>query len=245
MLLTEGWDCPAVDCVVILRPTRSRALYQQMVGRGMRLAPGKENLLLLDFLWLSEKHNLCRPSALVSKNETIAAKMNDRLAAADGMIDLMAAETAAEKAVLADRERSLADELAMQRKRKAKLVDPLQFVLSIEDEDLSGYTPTFAWEMGPASEKQLNYLEQLGISPDRVENMGMASMLIERLIQRSYAKMATPKQIRVLERQGFKHVGNWSKDAAGDMISRLKMNNWRAPYGVIPATYKPKRMEEK
>ena len=50
MLLTEGWDCPTVDCVVVLRPTKVRALYSQMVGRGTRLAPGKENLLLLDFL---------------------------------------------------------------------------------------------------------------------------------------------------------------------------------------------------
>ena len=45
MLLTEGWDCPAVDCVIVLRPTRVRSLYQQMVGRGMRLSPetGKKN----------------------------------------------------------------------------------------------------------------------------------------------------------------------------------------------------------
>lgn len=45
MLLTEGWDCPDVDCVVVLRPTKVRALYSQMVGRGTRLAPGKEELL--------------------------------------------------------------------------------------------------------------------------------------------------------------------------------------------------------
>lgn len=53
MLLTEGWDCPSVDCVVVLRPTKSRALYCQMVGRGTRLAPGKDHLLLLDFLWMT------------------------------------------------------------------------------------------------------------------------------------------------------------------------------------------------
>ena len=42
MLLTEGWDCPSVDCIVVLRPTKVRSLYQQMVGRGMRLysSPG-------------------------------------------------------------------------------------------------------------------------------------------------------------------------------------------------------------
>lgn len=62
MLLTEGWDCPSVDCIVVLRPTKVRGLYQQMVGRGMRLSPetGKEHLLLLDFLWMTERHDLCR-----------------------------------------------------------------------------------------------------------------------------------------------------------------------------------------
>ena len=47
MLLTEGWDCPSVDCVVVLRPTKVRSLYSQMVGRGTRLAEGKTDLLLL------------------------------------------------------------------------------------------------------------------------------------------------------------------------------------------------------
>ncbi len=103
MLLTEGWDCPSVDCIVVLRPTRSRSLYQQMVGRGMRLSPGKENLLLLDFLWMSEKHSLCRPSSLISKNEQIAMKLNERLAKDDGTHDLVAAEEAAERDVLRER----------------------------------------------------------------------------------------------------------------------------------------------
>lgn len=39
MLLTEGWDCPSVDCVIVLRPTKVRGLYCQMVGRGTRLSP--------------------------------------------------------------------------------------------------------------------------------------------------------------------------------------------------------------
>lgn len=43
MLLTEGWDCPAVDCVVMLRATKIRALYCQCVGRGTRLFQGKGN----------------------------------------------------------------------------------------------------------------------------------------------------------------------------------------------------------
>lgn len=239
MLLTEGWDQPDVDCIVVLRPTRVRGLYQQMVGRGTRLFPGKENLLLLDFLFLSDRHDLCHPSALVSQSQDIADKMNDRLQNGDGMYDLMEAEEQAERDVLAEREKALAAELAMQRKRKGGLVDPLQYILSIEDEALSAYTPTFAWEMGPASQKQLAYLEKLGIAPESVRNMGMASMLIERLTQRFYAGLSTPKQIRLLERQGFQHVGTWTKDAASSMISQLMQNNWRTPYGVNPYTYCP------
>ena len=46
MLLTEGWDCPTVDCIVVLRPTKVRALYSQMVGRGTRIAPNKKDCLL-------------------------------------------------------------------------------------------------------------------------------------------------------------------------------------------------------
>ena len=50
-LLTTGFDYPAIDCVVLIRPTRSTGLYLQMVGRGIRISPetGKENCLLLDF----------------------------------------------------------------------------------------------------------------------------------------------------------------------------------------------------
>lgn len=47
-LFTEGWDCPAVDCVIMARPTASLTLYLQCVGRGMRTFPGKPDLLFLD-----------------------------------------------------------------------------------------------------------------------------------------------------------------------------------------------------
>ena len=50
-VLTEGWDCPRTDCIVLLRPTKSASLYVQMVGRGLRLSPetGKRDCLVLDF----------------------------------------------------------------------------------------------------------------------------------------------------------------------------------------------------
>ena len=48
-VLTTGFDAPNIDCVVLLRPTMSPGLYYQMVGRGFRLYPGKQNCLVLDF----------------------------------------------------------------------------------------------------------------------------------------------------------------------------------------------------
>lgn len=49
MLLTTGFDYPDIDCIALMRPTKSTGLYVQMLGRGLRKAPGKENTLVLDF----------------------------------------------------------------------------------------------------------------------------------------------------------------------------------------------------
>jgi superfamily II DNA or RNA helicase len=239
MLLTEGWDCPSVDCIVVLRPTKVRSLYQQMIGRGMRLAPGKKNLLLLDFLWMTQRHDLCKPSSLISKDEIISKKIDKRMQDnADG-IDLIESEEQAERDVLAEREESLARQLAEMRGRKRKLVDPIQYALSIAAEDLANYEPTFAWEMAPPTEKQLQFLERRGIFPDSVSNAGMASLLIDKLKRRQEAGLATPKQIRCLERYGFRQVGTWQFSDASSLISELADNHWHLPSGIIPAIYKP------
>ena len=239
MLLTEGWDCPSVDCIVVLRPTKIRSLYQQMVGRGMRLSPGKTELLLLDFLWMTERHDLCRPSALISKDEAIAKKIDERMVEdADGF-DLIEAEEQAERDILAERESALAKQLAEMRGKKRKLVDPLQYALSIGAEDLTNYVPTFAWEMAPPSEKQIAFLERRGIFVDSVRNAGLASLLIDRLQRRQQMGLATPKQIRCLERYGFRQVGTWAFEDASSLISRLADNSWRVPYGMTPALYRP------
>ena len=239
MLLTEGWDCPSVDCIVVLRPTKIRSLYQQMVGRGMRLSPGKTELLLLDFLWMTERHDLCRPSALISKDEAIAKKIDERMVEdADGF-DLIEAEEQAERDILAERESALAKQLAEMRGKKRKLVDPLQYALSIAAEDLTNYVPTFTWEMAPPSEKQIAFLERRGIFADSVRNAGLASLLIDRLQRRQQMGLATPKQIRCLERYGFRQVGTWAFEDASSLISMLADNRWRVPYGITPALYRP------
>lgn len=236
MLLTEGWDCPAVDCVIMLRPTKIRALYCQCIGRGTRLSPGKKDLLILDFLWQTARHELCRPASLICKSKETAEKVTKDLEESG---DLEEAEQKASEEIIKEREEKLAEQLKAVRMKKRKLVDPIQFEMSIQSEDLSNYVPTFGWEMAPASKKQLERLENYGIYADTVENAGKASLLINKLAERQKAGLATPKQIRFLEGRNFRHVGIWSFGQANDMIARIANNNWRTPQDIDPETYRP------
>ena len=240
MLLTEGWDEPSVDCIVVLRPTKVRSLYSQMVGRGTRLYPGKEDLLLLDFLWHTERHELCHPASLICENEEVAKKMTENMEIAAGTaIDIEEAEEKATSDVVAQREEALAKQLEEMRRRKRKLVDPLQFEMSIQAEDLSTYIPSFGWEMAPPSDKQIKALEKCGIFPDTIDNAGKASMILDRLNKRRDEGLTTPKQIRFLEGKGFKHVGMWQFQSAKHMIDRIAANGWRVPNSINPAEYRP------
>ena len=238
MLLTEGWDCPSVDCIVVLRPTKVRSLYSQMVGRGTRLYPDKDHLLLLDFLWHTERHELCHPASLICQDEEVARVMTANIESAGCPVDIEEAEKQASEDVVAQREKSLAKQLQEMRQRKKRLVDPLQFEMSIQAEDLAGYVPAFGWEMAPPSEKQIKTLEKLGILPDAVDNAGKATKLLERLDKRKQEGLTTPKQIRFLEGRGFLHVGTWQFDTAKRLIDRIAANGWRIPSDINPAEYR-------
>lgn len=239
MLLTEGWDCPSVDCIVVLRPTKVRSLYSQMVGRGTRLHPGKEHLLLLDFLWHTERHELCHPASLICTDDEVAKQMTANLEKEPGLaIDIEAAERSASADVVARREEALATQLEVMRRRKKKLVDPLQFEMSIQAEDLSGYVPAFGWEMAPPSDRQKETLEKMGIMPDEIDNAGKAAKLLDRLNKRRTEGLTTPKQIRFLEARGFQYVGTWSFEGAKKLIDRIAANGWRVPRDINPQEYK-------
>ena len=65
MIFTEGTDMPLVETVIMARPTQSNSLYTQMVGRGLRLYPGKEKLQLIDLVGVTGKNNLCTAPSLI------------------------------------------------------------------------------------------------------------------------------------------------------------------------------------
>jgi ATP-dependent helicase IRC3 len=68
-LLLEGFDEPSVSAVVMARPTKSRALYTQAVGRGLRRYPGKDDCLILDCVGVSTTHELITAASLLGVEE--------------------------------------------------------------------------------------------------------------------------------------------------------------------------------
>lgn len=232
MLLTEGYDCPDIDCVVVLRPTKVRSLYSQMIGRGTRLAPNKANCLILDFLWLSTKHDLCRPASLITGNDEDAQRVSEK--AVEEELELFDALTDVEE----QRRNALADAIRANAKRKARLVDPLTFFVDVNEQALLDYQPEWPWELEPATEKQIKLIENAGVNTDGMCK-GQASKVIDAIFRRRDAGLATPKQMRMLEQRGFQNVGLWTFEQASDMMGRLAKNKWRVPWGINPATFVP------
>lgn len=64
-ILTEGFDCPEIQCLLMARPTKSQSLFIQMVGRGTRLYPGKQFCLVIDFC--DSRHDVCQLGTLLGK----------------------------------------------------------------------------------------------------------------------------------------------------------------------------------
>lgn len=65
MVLTEGFDEPSIDAIFIARPTRSKVLYTQAIGRGLRLWPGKEDCIVVDAVGATKRHDLMSVAALL------------------------------------------------------------------------------------------------------------------------------------------------------------------------------------
>ncbi len=211
MLLTEGFDEPSIDCVVCLRPTKMRGLYAQIVGRGTRIFPNKDHLLLLDFLWLSEDHSLVKPASLIAGSAEEAEQITEKLGD-DG--DLEEAKVAAD----ADRARSLRERLEQNRRRQGKTFDALEFALSVNDLAIAEFEPTMRWHEDAVSAKQAGLLERFGVDPTTVTCKGQACAIIERVFLRRDLGLATPKQVRQLRRFGFQNPELATFEEAGAFL---------------------------
>jgi superfamily II DNA or RNA helicase len=193
MLLTEGYDEPSIDCVVCLRPTKVRALYSQIIGRGTRICPGKDHLLVLDFLWQAGEHSLVKPAHLIAEDEEDAQALTEKLGDEGDMEE-------ARDAVNADRTRKLTERLRLNRRRQGSVLDPLELAVTLNDAHLAEFIPVMQWQGESPTSKQLDCLVRFGIDGNSVLTKGHASFLLDRLFTRRKLELATPKQVRLLRK---------------------------------------------
>lgn len=220
MLLTEGYDEPSIDCIIPLRPTASQPLYAQMVGRGTRIHPGKDYLLLLDYLWLHEKHSLIRPAHLIAATSEIADAMTAtaELVATEGgyQVDLEELHTSA----LHEREETLRRELAKKASKKSKLVDALEYALDIGSVALADYEPEMPWESEPPTEKQKKLLSTLGIKPESITSKGHATKIMLTVFNRGKMHLATAKQVYWLTKMKHPSPHTATEAEASDFLEK-------------------------
>ena len=230
-LLTTGWDEPSLDCVMVLRPTKSLVLYSQMIGRGTRIHPGKENLLVLDPMFLSDKMDLIRPGRLLAQTPAEADSIQEALGERDESDLLEAAARALET-----RRRRLAEKLAEQAQRNMRVVDAIEFAVGLGEETLLDYEPTMGWEREPVTPKQAAALERMGFSLARVTCKGHANKLLDLLFKRRDLGLATPKQVKWLVKFGHPEPYVATFAEASEFLDR--QFNRRSRYEVM--TEEPK-----
>jgi superfamily II DNA or RNA helicase len=217
MLLTEGFDQPDVDCVVCLRPTQVRALFVQMVGRGTRVHPGKNNLLLLDFLWQTEDHQLVSAARLVSGHDEDVATVEKLVeTAGDEEIDLVEAAEDAEES----RIEKLKERLKEVRKKTPGTWDLLELAFALNEEELLSYEPSMEWHEKEVTPAQAQALIKAGFDPLSITCRGHASKILDTLARRRSNELATVKQVRLLRRFGHPNPSSASFREAGAWLDK-------------------------
>lgn len=212
-LFTEGFDHPPIEVVGMARPTKSRALYTQMVGRGTRpsIDTGKTDCLVIDFTSNSRRHRLVRAYDIFDGEITEDALeiLDQIIETADGEIDV--------QAVLAMSDERIRQRAAEQR-YSAVEIDTLAAHL------LGRMIPAG----GPPTAEQRKRLLTFGTHPNVLEVITetAANTLIASLELRAERGLATPPQIRLLHRYGI-NATNYTKDQAARVIAEARRSGFR------------------
>jgi superfamily II DNA or RNA helicase len=219
-LLTEGFDAPETSAVVLCRPTKSRPLYSQMVGRGTRLSPGKTDCLLVDFNFLTDKHDLVRPADLFDSTETSSEVLEIVEAMLKGgkgqdLVDVV------EKARETQRERQILRVRARERNVSYRKVsyDPLAMA------DTLGIVMrgTASATLDPATTKQAETLKKFGVTEPETLSRRRASKILDVLIGRARRGLASPKQVAWMIARGVdpSEARVMTRDDASRTLDRL------------------------
>jgi superfamily II DNA or RNA helicase len=225
-LLSTGWDCPEISCVYLGRPTQSQSLYAQMIGRGTRICEGKDNLLVLDPVWASDRlaKSLASPARLVATNDEDCEEMEARMTAGQpvDLIDL-------EDEVESDKASGLLEALRRNKTKSKKVFNPLDYAAMTEDVTIAQYQPRMAWENQKPTAKQIESLAKLGFDVSTIETKGQASILLDSAYGRINSGMATPKQIKYLLKAKVQNAHKLTMQAASERISQIisERQSWR------------------
>lgn len=231
-VLTEGFDAPETACVAVARPTKSRALYTQMIGRGTRIAEGKDDCLVLDFTGNSGRHRLVTPLDVLAGKPLDDDMLSDALGmCADGK--------PSEEALLAAEQRQRErEEAAAEARRRAQKIKA-QVAYSTRDVDpftFLGLVQTGGG--GPATEKQLRFMRNMGVPAEGNVSKWDASKVIDKLNRRRTKNLCSYKQARLLARHGLPDDLSFSD--ASEAITAIANNNWKAPKWVFERFVKVK-----
>lgn len=230
-VFTEGYDDKEIAAVVIGRPTKSRALFAQMAGRGTRIAPGKTDLLLLTFRGKDGRHSLVGMGDILAGKypEGVVARAKEIAEEGDGDSYEAMQQAVAE----AEAERKKAErELELRRRSvKAKVaytaeeVDPFAF-FGVRNPAEYGAAGRFG--DGPPSEVQLEILRKAGVKPPANLSHTGARRLIEGLDQRRRDGLCTLKQAAVLAKYGHATEGVTMAQASTLITALGVAHGWRS-----------------
>lgn len=225
---TEGYDDPAISCVAIARPTKSRALYSQCAGRGLRIHPGKTDCLLLDFCGNSGRHKLA--SALDVLGGRYTEEEEELAQALVKKSPGMRAREALDMAHLqAEREKQLAEEAARRAAIKAKAIyskhDVNPFgVFHMDVQHEQELAERFGGKV--ASEKQIACLQKFKIPVPQGCTSQLASKLIGTAILRREKNLASFSQLKTLQKYGVTDI-NIGFKTASSIIDAIAGNRWK------------------
>lgn len=217
-LLTEGTDIPPIACVAMARPTKSRSLMVQAIGRGLRLHPGKADCLALDFTGADDAPDLRSPADALGGSLDPAVTQAVRKAAAEVDVEIQAALAAAENFVAEEVRRDLITQ-ATYRELDPSSLSPFQI--------LRVTTPAGRYAGAPAGPALVQALKDAGLRVKDCAKLdrGQAETLLEALASRRRKGLCTVKVARWLIRFGL----NPDVDSAAgrDAMTAFAAAEWR------------------
>jgi superfamily II DNA or RNA helicase len=244
-------NCPPVSCIAQARPTKSRSLHAQIVGRGLRTvyAPGfdletvegrrqaiaegpKKDCLVLEFTGNSGKHKLA------SSVDILGGRYDeDEVERAKKIVEAKPGMRADEALAVAhlEAEKRRADEAA----KRARLMATTKYstrdfspfdVLHLGGDKQDEWSERFGGAV--ATDGQLSALDKFGVDIPKGCTKTQAHKLLDACFARAKIGLARYKQVKLIERYGIQAI-NLSMDKAGEVIDAIKSAGWKRPSAEV------------